>query len=344
MAGGFVLGSARCGSTLVSDILRLHPGILSLSEVFSTAGPNAFPGGRISAARFWRGLARPTRFASAIANPTRAPQEFLYGRQGTQRHDAFFCPPILQVSLPHLSDDADSLFDWLAAQVLRQPRQSAALHYRGMFDALSAHHGRQTWVERSGGSIAAARTLHSMFPGSRFLLLTRSGPDTALSMRDYPAARVAVWMWRRLGGFGIDLLSPDNHYGRGRLWRWLQASGGVFPLERILDTAPDAAEVGAFWSHMMIRGTEAMSGIPPDRIAHLSYEDLVADPVGKLRDLGLFLADYAPRSWLDRTTTLPQKRPSRADRLPDAERRALFAACLPGQRALDHFIASRHLA
>jgi hypothetical protein len=31
----FVVGTGRCGSTLVSNILRAHPGVLSLSEFFT---------------------------------------------------------------------------------------------------------------------------------------------------------------------------------------------------------------------------------------------------------------------------------------------------------------------
>ena len=339
--GGFVLGSARCGSTLLSDILRLHPAILSLSEVFSTAGPNAFPQGRIGAGRFWHGLARPTRFASAIANPDRAPREFLYGRAGPAQFDPWFCPPILQIALPHLSDDPDALFHWLQSRALAAPRQDAGAHYRDLFSALARQQGRRVWVERSGGSIIATRTLLRLFPGARHLLLTRNGPDTVLSMADYPATRIAVWMWKRLRPLGIDLMAPGSHYGRGRIWRALQASGRIFPVTRILDTRPDPADVGAFWSAMMQRGTQAMAAIPPGDLAHLSYESLVADPRRQLRAVGRFLAGEAPDDWLDRAAALPQKRPSRLDDLSQPDRQRLQESCAMGEAAIAAFLARR---
>lgn len=339
--GGFVLGSARCGSTLLSDILRLHPAILSLSEVFSTAGPNAFPQGRIGADRFWRGLARPTRFASAIANPDRAPREFLYGRAAHPQFDPWFCPPILQIALPHLSGDPDALFHWLESQALAAPRQDAGAHYRDLFAALARQQGRRVWVERSGGSIIATRTLLRLFPGARHLLLTRNGPDTVLSMADYPATRIAVWMWKRLRRFGIDLMAPGSHYGRGRIWRALQASGRVFPVTHILDTPPNLADVGAFWSQMMRRGTQAMAAIPPGDLAHLSYESLIADPRNRLRAVGEFLAGEAPESWLDQAAALPRKRRSRLDNLSQPDRLRLLAACAEGEAAIAGFLQSR---
>lgn len=333
----FVLGSARCGSTLVSRVIRMHPELLSLSEVFSTAGPHAFPQGRISAARFWRGLSRPTRLGAAMGNPTRAPDEFLYGAQSGCRFDPHFCPPILSVALPHLSDRPDALFHWLGQVALQAPRQDAGAHYRHIFGALAQRMGRRVWVERSGGSVVAAATLQELFPQARFVWLTRNGADTVLSMRDYPAARMAVWMWKRLRPLGLDLLAPGGHYGRAGVWRWLQAAGGVMPKAPILDRRPDLADVAAFWSHMMIRGAQAMAAIPPGRILHLSYEALTRDPAAQLARLGDFLAGSAPEDWLRRAAALPRTRPSRADALPANTRARLLDACAPGEAAVrDH--------
>lgn len=341
MRQGFVLGSARCGSTLVSDILRLHPAILSLSEVFSTAGPNAFPQGRISGARFWQGLAKPTRFASAIANPDRAPREFLYGRTANPRFDPWFCPPILQIALPHLSEDPDELFQWLEPRALAAPRQDPGAHYRSLFAQLATQLDRRVWVERSGGSIIATRTLLDQFPGARHLLLTRNGADTVLSMADYPATRIAVWMWKRLRPFGMDLMSPRTHYGRGRIWRMLQSAGGMFPVSRILDTPPKLADVGTFWSQMMLRGAQAMQAIPPGDLAHLSYENLIAAPREQIRNLGEFFADDAPDGWLDQAAALPQQRRARLDDLSQTDRLRLLDSCAEGEAAIAGFLATR---
>jgi len=61
----FVVGTGRCGSTMISDMLRKHPTVLSLSELFAavtdlmTLVPQAFPTGVIDASHFWRILSTP---------------------------------------------------------------------------------------------------------------------------------------------------------------------------------------------------------------------------------------------------------------------------------------------
>ncbi len=334
MQAAFILGSARCGSTLVSDIINLHPDLLSLSEVFSAAGARAFPHGPLTGAQFWRGLARPNKMISAVANPDRAPHEFLYGRVPAPRHDPWHCPPILSVALPHLTDAPDDLFDWLAERATAQPPQPVQDHYSALFTTLARRYDRKVWVERSGGSLAAARTLYQLFPEGRVVLLTRNGPDTALSMQDYPASRLAISMADAFRPFGIDLLDPDSHYGRGRIWPQLQKLGWMLPVSYLLDTPPDLARVGAFWSTMMVRGIAAYAAIPPERRMHLAYEDLVARPEQEIHRLGMFLCGNAPESWVSAAVRLPQARPSRADALPRAERERLETACAPGMAAL----------
>lgn len=334
MDGAFILGTARCGSTLVSDILNLHPDLLSLSEVFSTAASHALLPGKMTAARFWRGLAQPNPTGMLIGNPAEAPKEFLYGRVENPRHDPWRCPPLLAVALPHLTDRPDDLFDWLGTQVLRQPVQSSAAHYRDAFAALARRMGRTCWVERSGGSVVATRTLARLFPRARFVLLARDGPDTALSMRDYPATRYSIHMEHRLRRLGLDLLHPDRHYGRARFWPWLERLGSLVPQQPLLDRQPDVAMAGGFWARMIRQGVEEFLRLPEGRRMYLSYEALLREPEAQIARLGRFLTGSAPGGWVTRAARLPQPRPSRAAALPEAERRRLETACAPGTRAL----------
>ena len=334
MDGAFILGSARCGSTLVSDIMNLHPDLLSLSEILSTAASRALLPGRISAARFWRGLAEPNPTGMLIGNPAQAPKEFLYGRVANPRHDTWRCPPILAVALPHLTDTPDDLFDWLGTKVLRQPVQPVAAHYGDAFATLARRMGRKAWVERSGGSVVATRTLARLFPRARFVLLTRDGPDTALSMRDYPATRYSIHMERRLRRIGVDLLHPDRHYGRARFWPWLERAASLLPQQSLVDRPPDLALAGAFWSRMVRQGVAEFLRLPEERRMHLSYEALVQEPEVQIARLGRFLTGAAPQDWIAQASRLPQARPSRAASLPKAERQRLEAACAPGTRAL----------
>ncbi|SIT17098.1 sulfotransferase [Paracoccus saliphilus] len=332
MPGGLILGSARCGSTLISRILRSHPDILSLSELFSTAGPWAFRPDRLDGARFWSQLAKPSRTLSQVGNPSAAPGEFLYGNVSQPAHDPYLCPPILAITLPHLSSNPDALFRDLATTMEQRGDMELGDHYRALFTDLSVRMGgRGVWVERSGGSLVAAETLRRMFPEARPVLLLRDGPETALSMRDYPAVRLAIWMWRHLRHFGIDLLHPQYHYGRGRIWPLLSAIGGRFGLSRILDTRPSLQKTGAFWSAVTKTGLEGLKGAAP---LILRYEELCNEPRREVERLGLFLTGSAPESWLDRAETFPRKPSQRMKALTRWERRELQDACAPGERAL----------
>ena len=48
--GVFVVSTGRCGSTMLSNMLRLNPEILSLSEFFSLLMPDPLPAGELDAA------------------------------------------------------------------------------------------------------------------------------------------------------------------------------------------------------------------------------------------------------------------------------------------------------
>ncbi|MCB5411420.1 sulfotransferase [Pseudogemmobacter faecipullorum] len=341
MKPAFILGSGRCGSTLVSQILRLHPEVLSLSEVFSTAGARAFSPRPLSGAAFWRVIGQADRLGAALGNPQRAPREFLYGSQQGNRYDPFACPPLLQVALPHLTDRPDALFETLRKQALTWPVQSIQAHYLALFAALKQGAGQEVPVERSGGSLVAARTLRRLFPDARFVLLHRSGAETVLSMCDYPAARLALYSWQHFRRIGLDFLAPDHHYGRGGIWPVLQRFSWLLPVQRILDTAPDPVGMARFWSEMMQRGCAALQDLPGPQLMVLEYEELVAHPAENLARLGYFLTGGAPEPWLSAASALPEQRPSRSARLEPKDRAALVAACEPGEQAFARLRAAR---
>lgn len=331
MRGALLLGPARCGSTLVSRMLRRHPDVLSLSECFAMIGPRAFRPMRCDGARFWNALSQPLPGMSRIGNPDTAPDEFLYHLTPDPRHDPWRCPPLLAITLPHLSHDPDGAFDALHGVIAPRTKAPPADHYLALFRALALQQGNApaVWAERSGGSLAAAGTLTQMFPAARRIVLLRSGMDTALSLRDYGPGRLAIWLWKH--GLGLlDPIAPRSHLGRGAVWPWLARLGGGLPLDRILRHRPMLADCGAFWSALICRGEAALADQP---IAVLRHEDLLREPRQGARDLGLAVAGSAPEGWLDEVATLPQHRPSRAAALTGAERETLAAACAPGEAA-----------
>ncbi|WP_244321316.1 sulfotransferase [Streptomyces melanosporofaciens] len=62
----FVVGTGRCGSTALSRVLRLHPDLLSVSELIAALEPDALVEAPLTGAEFWRILATPRSFANRV--------------------------------------------------------------------------------------------------------------------------------------------------------------------------------------------------------------------------------------------------------------------------------------
>src|SRR5439155_17430156 len=203
----FVVSTGRCGSTLISDMLRLHPRVLSLSELIGMLTPGAFPGSQrpIYAEQFWAHLSTPRRRMSLMYRHDIVFDEVLYRPGPGRRYTAETgVPPLLLTALPHLTDEPEALFDEIREFVLTQGPVPIGVHYTKLFEWLRDRFGRQIWVERSGSSLAYLRELIDNFPGARFIHLFRDGRETAVSMTRHHAFRRSVLTALSECNFGVD--------------------------------------------------------------------------------------------------------------------------------------------
>jgi hypothetical protein len=151
MSLSFVVSTGRCGSGLLSRILRANPDVLSIEEVFGAVPAEDLLTGRLDGRGFWR------RVAGAA-------------------------PVVSRATLRTLTDDPGRLYDWLAAVVPRWPARPVPDHYRHLFSLLAERCGGPVIVERTGGSLRFVAGLHRAFPEARFVYLSRDGVECALSM------------------------------------------------------------------------------------------------------------------------------------------------------------------
>ena len=107
-----VLSTGRCGSTMVSDLLNIHPRVLSLSEFFSYVGVHQlFRRSRVSGEWMWAYLSRQRRHTQLMLRET-SYEEFLYPVDDPgARFTRSDLPPILCATLPHLTSGHEALFD-----------------------------------------------------------------------------------------------------------------------------------------------------------------------------------------------------------------------------------------
>jgi Sulfotransferase family len=342
----FIVSSGRCGSTMLSHIMQLHPDILSASEFINAIGEasnsNVFPDGVMDGRELWQRLSSPnTDMDALVIAGGRIPEmAYPYG-SGRFRPDTGI-PRICHHFLPMLTDDPDTMFDQLAAEVPRWPARRPADQYRAFLSHVAGLLGRQIIVERSGASSAYPPMLLRQYPDARFVHLYRNGPDTALSISGFPSARVL--------GIALDAVKAVN-LPKGTPWEEIKAAAppefdGLlqppFDVQRIRDYPIPLTFFAGRWSGMMQVAAAIFAKLPRDIWTNLKYEDLVDDLQGELTRIAGFLGVEAKPEWLAKAAQLiePGRIGTAKARLDPAAFAELEAACEPGTNAIAGLVAS----
>jgi len=322
----FVVGTGRCGSTLLSRMLATNAKILNVFELFSGLDTSfRFTGRPVPGPELAHHLRLDHPMLTMVMKRGGEVPEVVYpfGEKGFRYRPGDPIPWALGIAIPRISDDPDALFDEILARVEATPAQPLAKHYRDLFDWLAERSGRTCWIERSGTSIDYLGDLVRFFPEARFVHIHRDGLEAALSMREYAVLRVAVAVMNGLAG-QIDY----THEALNRLEREDGAA-----IDRLLATRPPIELYGKYWSDQIQSGEQARRKLPPEVFLDVRFEELVTKPVEVLSRITEFLD--LPRddgtgegAWIERAAALSHGLPKqRAPELPPDERRRLEAAC-----------------
>jgi len=325
----FIVGTGRCGSTLLSRMIAECPAAASLCEVLNGLDvQRRFQPAAMTGPEFAALVTAEQPVLTATLRRGYPVEEVVYpfGRGRFRRGEAM--PYIAGACLPRLTSDPDALLDALVAFARALPPAPPAEQYRRLFAWLAERHGRACWVERSGSSIEYLPALAAAFPEARFLHLHRDGRETALSMREHHAYRVPISLLYRAparGGRPATDFGPIDFAAEPR-------PGD--PISLILAARPPAALFGRYWSDQLVRGLPAAAQLPPGRWLSLRFEDLVAKPEDSLARGAEHLA-LPGGAWLARAAALVRGAPpARYPGLPREEAERLAEACRPGEAAL----------
>jgi hypothetical protein len=324
----FIVGTGRCGSTLLSTMIAENPAVLSLFEFF-----NGLDGTRRFRAEPMRGdeyrdlICEVHPFLHMVLERGYDVPEVTYpfGAAGTRFDRKTGVPWVLGVTLPRLSPEPDALYDALRAWLERQPERPPAAHASALFTWLMQGSARSVWVERSGAALDYLGDLDANFEDARFLHIHRAGEEAALSMREHHAFRLAIMLTFQL--------AP----GSGRSTEALRrAAPDDDRIGQLLASRPSAEYFGRYWTEQVRRGMAAVPKLDPQHYHALRFEDLVARPREVIRDVAEFLElPGAGGAWLDvaaaRVRGAP---PSRVAELPADEAARLREACQPGNALL----------
>lgn len=335
LAARFVVGTGRCGSTLLSRMLGQHPETLSIFEFFTGLDHGRrFGAEPVDGEAFAALLAQDQPIVTMALRRGHTAPEIVYpfGAPHARYGMGDELPWLLVTALSRMSPDPDRLLDATLAFARRRPRAPVREHYRALFGFWAGELGRRLWIERSGSSIEYLGELARLFPDARLLHLHRDGPEVALSMREHRLYRLAI-------SFLYDL-PPDaaaaGHAGSHADMAALDARPGAAddPIAARLEQELPVAVYGRYWTDQLARGFAALPGLDPSRYRAVRFEDLVARPAAVLAEVADFL-ELGHGPWLDDAAALVDRvPPTRAQDLPAEDRAALEEACRPGRLLL----------
>jgi putative sulfotransferase len=324
--GAVVLNTARCGSTMLSDLLADHPEVASVQEFFLGI-VEAFPARprrtRWSGAEFWDVLTRPNEVVRVLHRIGRLPEEYRYRTPADGAE--LRVPGLLGFTLPALSGDPDRLFAALAGAVPEFPERTPGEHCAALFDLLAELTGKSRWVERTGGSAGFAAPVLRLFPDTRVVYLNRDCVDTARSMSrmSYGVLLYLDLLLTEATGAGpyrgMPLAEADVP---PELRPLLPANLTAATFDRYLG-APDLVRYSVGALAVLHQTTElALAAVPPGRLLRLSYEDLRSAPHDRLTELAEFLDLPDPAPWITRCAA--RIRPATAPPAADPQRTRLI--------------------
>ena len=241
----FMIGTGRCGSTIVGQVVAMHPDVGFIANVDDRfAGLNRK--GRLNN-RIYRSLPAPLqkqggrrggasrgRLASGVRSVAMTPSE------GYRLLDRHVSPMLSEPVRDLVADDASA---WLSRRL------------RAFFEARAAAQGRPLFLHKFTGWPRAG-LMHAVFPEARFIHVVRDGRDVASSLVQQP------WWhgFRGPGAWGFGPLSSEDEA------TWLE-SGRSF-----------AVLAGLEWKILMEAFAAAERAVPAGAWLELRYEDVVERP------------------------------------------------------------------
>ena len=323
---------------MISGMLNRHPDILSMSEFFSMLSLGAFAGKKVNGERMWRLLSQPGKWMGVIGRESFS--ELLYPlRAPGARFDAATLPPIMAVTLPHLTDRYEQLYEEIGPFVRAQSTALPADHYRALFTWLGERLGKKLWIERHGGSLVMASRLLRHFPEARVVHVFRDGRDATLSMSVHPPFRLALALMRRARRRGIDLYRAlERLEGGDRLTSMLWTlQWRILDINDLLSAEVSLTEVAEFWSRMIETGHRVFGHFGPDRLLELRFEDMQEHPEREARRLIEFISpELDARAWIAEVARIPRRTQSKFTRLDPDTRQAITETCRPGLERLGY--------
>ncbi len=329
----FVVGTGRCGSTLLSRMLSMNEEVLNVFELFSGIDQFfRFERREVTGKELAEQLRLDHPMLTMVMKRGGEVPEVVYPFDDPNSRHVLGDPVpwALAIAIPRISEDPDALFDEMIEYVESVPKRTLSAHYRAIFDWLTERADKPAWIERSGTSIDYLADLVEFFPDARFVHIHRDGHESALSMREYAPLRVAVAVMNGLAG--------EIEYSHEGLERLEREDGAA--IDRLLATESPIELYGKYWSEQITNGNRARQSLPREKFLDVRFEDLVLQPREVLTRISDFLElpsvdTSGQEPWIERAAALSRGMPRlRAPNLSHDERGRLEQACADAMKIL----------
>ncbi|MFC2146478.1 sulfotransferase, partial [Acidobacteriota bacterium] len=275
----FIVSTGRCGSTLVTLLLKNHPDILSLSEFW----PNRvnlkelFSDRVMSGKEYWDLLSVPMAadiYKIASTEKTQVPKRTL--------HETNY---IRRITLPTLEDDYDQLFKDIQDYVISLPEAKPAEHILDIFDFIRKKMQKKIWVERTGANLDFLHRWKKLWPNLKLIHIYRDGRNCAISMGKHPAFKqqiIRTEIDKTVTFYNIVPVNPDS-----------------FTIEEFRNKEIPLERYGELWNTMIINGLNELKDVPGDQQISISYESFVENPGFQLKRLIDFIdPELESENWI----------------------------------------------
>lgn len=303
---------------MVSNLLRNHPDILSLSEFW----PNRvnlrelFSDKIMSGKAYWDLLSVPMAqdiYKVALDGKiSQVPNHSLHEQNYMRR-----------VALPSLVEDYDQLFQAIEEFVTVLPEAKPSEHIISIFDFIKDRLGKKVWVERTGASSDFLHRWRRMWPGLRIVHVYRDGRDCAISMSKHHA-------------FRLQIMRAEINEGLS-FYKILPISADSFTIEEFYQKEIRLERFGELWNTMIMRTLDEIKMIPEEQCLNIKYEDLISQPDEILSQLlGFISPELEGQSWIEEQKRILSQSRSNWRTLEPMEIERLTKVCRYGLSRLNY--------